>query len=294
MAIDFLSDEAQGINYLHSLEHLQNCLFFAEIDLASDSKFRISRVSLNTPSLTFEKNNNRFMTLTGASLPDEVTITWIEDAYRSVEQYHARWLNDWYDFKADFIRLGCASKFRNIRIMAYHYVNKNNSISAPIMDADPLITIELSNCVPTNMGSSMDFDWSQGGIKEFTTTYKFAKCARIGYIAPKQAITSNQNWEDGSLYNRYSTRCLGGAYDPVTVTRAKAEWAPDGTLIADAGTRPEEAWAGIGSEVGLPISYTTVPDVDKKARAEEDLANASLSKDDSATSAANEVPNNGL
>ena len=241
--LDYLDAEARGINYLHSLEHFQNCLFFATIDGADDSKFRISRISVTSPSLSFERNNNRYLALKNTSIPEEVTITWVEDAYRSVEQFHLRWMRYWYDFEADYIPIGRGGKFKNITIYAYHYINKNNSISAPLMDAEPTMTLTLGNCVPTNMGSSIEFDWSAGGIKEFNTTYKFAKVTGIVYESPKRAATSADNWAEATnLYSSTSNLGLGGAY---TGPKDKS-W----------GSKPEEAWSGVeGAQ--KPFSYTT-------------------------------------
>lgn len=254
MALDYLDEEAQGIDYLYSLEHAQNNLFFARIDGAEDSKFRISKISLNsTPNISFEKNNNRFLTLAGAKMPDEITITWIEDAYRSVEQFHLKWLRAWYDFRADYIPLGRINKFKNITIESYHYVNRNDSVSAPLMDADRIASITLANCVPTNMGSTMEFDWSAGGIKEFTTTYKFSSITNLDYANNTNGFVDNSSTKNGYLYENPSNVGLGGNYS----------WSSSSNLV-----NPSLAWQGDGiKDNARSYTYATTATEEQKIRA---------------------------
>jgi hypothetical protein len=250
---DYLGFEANGVEYLHNLEHFQNCLFYAKLDSKEDSKFRISRISFNSPTLSFEKNKNRLIEFTGSSMPEEVTITWIEDAYRTVEKFHMKWLRSWYDFEGDFIMLGQLGKFKNLTISAYHYINKNNALSAPLMDAEEVVQFTLENCVPTNMGnSSIEFDWSQGGIKEFTTTYKFSKII----IAERNsnASTVSESTKNGDLYKYSGDISLSGK-------RSKND--PNGYFV-----KPEDAWSGQdgkGKEGKYPYTFETKADDDYKA-----------------------------
>ena len=274
---DYLGFEASGVEYLHNLEHFQNCLFYAKLDSKEDSKFRISRISFNSPTLSFEKNKNRLIEFTGSSMPEEVTITWIEDAYRTVEKFHMQWLGAWYDFEGDFIKIGQLSKFKNLTISAYHYINKNNALSAPLMDAEEVVQFTLENCVPTNMGnSSIEFDWSQGGIKEFTTTYKFSKII----IAERgaDASTVSESTQKGDLFKYSGNISLSGK-------RSKDD--PNGYFV-----KPEDAWAGKDGKDGkYPYTFETRATEDYKAAVkayEEKLAEAEATTKPSELASVNE------
>lgn len=226
---DILTWEETGVDFLYNLSHAENNLFFAQIEGVSDSQYRISKISVGSPKIDFERNKNRFLSLKSATLPEEVTITWIEDSYRSVEQFHIGWLRNWYDFEADFIPIGNAGKFKNILITAYHYQNNNNSLSAPILSPRPVLKISLVNCVPTDAGSAgYDFGWDNGGIKEFTSTYKFSKIY-VAYAAADQKaayIPNSLKGPNSTLDRMKNNLHLGGDYglDTNRTPPVKEQW----------------------------------------------------------------------
>lgn len=264
---NILDMEANGIDYLYSLEHGQNNLFFAKFGDLDDSVFRISKINISSPTLNFERDNNRLNRLKGAALPEDVSITWIEDAYRSVEQYHLKWLRNWYDFAADFIPIGAGGKFKTLKIYAYHYVNKNVSISGPLMDADSVVEITLLNCVPTNMGTGYDFDWSGGGVKEFTTTYKFSQIY-VNYKSDPKALPIMDLLKGKStLYSNVSSLGLGSE-----TSREQPKQTKEGI-----GTRADKAWSGVGvTNKAHSYSYSTFLKTyqDKIKKEEEEAAAA--------------------
>src|SRR5574344_1396889 len=97
--------EYDGVNYIYDLEPAQNNLFWAGNFSSgngdkggedykrrefSNSQFRIQSIAFNAPTLSFssEPNVTHMEYLTGATLSKQVTITWLEDVYHSVQKYH--------------------------------------------------------------------------------------------------------------------------------------------------------------------------------------------------------------
>lgn len=207
-----LSIERLGVDYLYDLEHAQNNLFFMGCDNTSDAQFRISSVSLPAQTMSFERNNNRGISISSIEPGEEITVNWIEDAYRSVENFHLQWMRQWYDFGADCIPIGSGGKYKTFTILVYHYINKNKTGGAPVVQPDPVLKVILEGCVPNGLNST-ELSWEGGGLKGYSATYKVSRIKYEYYGKGEELVGSKLHKQENSLMSQYAPIGFGDRRD---------------------------------------------------------------------------------
>ena len=139
-----LTFEYDGTNYIYDLPPKQNNLFwagnFCEITSADtndavtpiannrleNAQFRIQSVNFELPKIEYEENKIlRLEYITKITVPHEVTITFLEDVYETIQQYHLKWFSNWYDRSRDCIPIGPTGKFRRLDIAKFHFINNS-------------------------------------------------------------------------------------------------------------------------------------------------------------------------
>ena len=165
--------EREGLDFLYELEKPSNNLFFADFDEGySDTKYRISSVRTDLPSLGLELDNNKNIVFKNGDYNLDITVDWIEDAYRSVEKFHNKWFNQWYNFHNDFLYIGRAGKFKTLSVYAYHYVNLvTNNSKIPVSAPDKVLNLRFVNCTPFKI-PGFEFKWGETSQPTYTVTYK--------------------------------------------------------------------------------------------------------------------------
>jgi hypothetical protein len=114
-----------------------------------DIPFRIQDISFNSPSLEFEDLKTLHIDVVKSlTLNKNVTITWLEDAYRSVQTWHMNWFSKWYSRETDSFVAGITGKYKNLIIYGFHYINASEmadkesaSLQVPIPEVIFKITI---------------------------------------------------------------------------------------------------------------------------------------------------------
>lgn len=176
--------QQDGLDYLYSLEPTQNNLFWAGNfndgnitpnkgpgNEFPNAQFRIQSVGFQLPSLEFEELKPlKIQVLKSIKTIQEVSITWIEDVYRSVERYHLDWINCWYNRRFDCVVTGPKGKFRKLDVYLFHY---NGLLNESINDGVPSIVqpkteqiahITLSGLAPKSIGD-MKFEMGNSGAE---------------------------------------------------------------------------------------------------------------------------------
>lgn len=192
--IDLLNFQQDGLDYLYHLEPTQNNLFwvghFAEAGTGENgndwksrkhalpnSQFRVQ--SLNFESTSFELENLKQMHqnfISSISVPEEVSISWIDDFARSVQQYHLRWMNCWYDREHDCMISGHAiEKMRSCEVVLFHYKDgtsggaSSSIYTSPI--AEKIATVYLRGLIPKSSGNFNFTMGSSGADSTLNITY---------------------------------------------------------------------------------------------------------------------------
>ena len=174
--------QQDGLDYLYSLEPTQNNLFWAgnfndgtteSPDEFPNAQFRIQSVGFQLPSLEFEEIKPlKVQVLKSIKTTQEVSITWIEDVYRSVERYHLNWLGCWYNRRFDCVVTGPKGKFRKLDIYLFHYNGLVNNIDNPnsgvpsitLPKTEQIAHITLSGLAPKSIGE-MKFEMGNSGAE---------------------------------------------------------------------------------------------------------------------------------
>lgn len=203
--------ERDVIDFLQELEAPSNNLFFASFigRSFSDIPYRIAGIKVDSPSISYELNGNKQPVIKSADISDEISITWVEDVYRSVEKFHIDWLNNWYDFNADFLPIGPNGRFKSIELIGYHYKNiVNNSSTIPIMESEPTIWLRIYNLMPTKFSDNgFNFKWGEASEHTITISYKFSEIAPFYYNRQAgQYVLNNEE-----LMNNTNNPGFGGA-----------------------------------------------------------------------------------
>lgn len=88
-----------------------------------------SSITLGTPELRFKDRHplTKQQLLDGIQFQDTVTITWLEDQFLSVWNYHRTWMSYFYDRERDQFRSGAYGKKR----IAEVFVQEMRSIDSP-------------------------------------------------------------------------------------------------------------------------------------------------------------------
>ena len=179
--------QQNGVDYLYDLEPTQNNLFWAGnfdehnnaesqftihtgndvksagVNLGkrpfSNSEFRIQSVDFKLPSLVFEHNKTKPLkmeVLDAVNFSNEISITFIEDVYHSVQKYHLDWLNRWYDRRRDVLRCGVDGKMRGLDVVLFHYVESNASVTSPLDSMpvpEPIMMIRIRGMKVKDVGN---------------------------------------------------------------------------------------------------------------------------------------------
>lgn len=80
----------------------------------------------------------------------EITISWFEDVYHSIYQYHENWMHRWFDYQYNTLRCGKSGKFRKCQLVAYHY-KRTNDVFNPDAEPEPLYVINIYGLVPREL-----------------------------------------------------------------------------------------------------------------------------------------------
>lgn len=191
---ELLNFEYDGTNYIYDLPPANNNLFWAGNmcaahepvpDNAVDSlnsarnytrnfynaQFRIQSISLKGLSMRFtpDEHLSHRDYFTGVELIKTVSITWLEDAYYSVQKYHQDWICNWYDSKNDCFLVGSNGKFRQLDVVAFHYKQKNSIYEDPTVE--PVLLIAIRGMVPEQV-PGFEFNMSTGNASTQQINYR--------------------------------------------------------------------------------------------------------------------------
>ena len=210
------SFEYDGVNYRKDLEPVQQNLFWAgdfweenpdtTLDKKADSwgrhfinaPFRITSVKLKLPRLDYEVHPFlKTAFLKSATYQNDVTVTWLEDVYRSVQKYHLDWAHRWYNRQYDVLRNGPQGKFRQLDLYAFHYVNSTGALlEAPVLEV--LFRIKLRGLMPKTLGE-LTFDYATPGNETPVT---------CEYIASRILWEYNPSFYDSNYTNVFGSPWL--------------------------------------------------------------------------------------
>ena len=180
-------------DYLYDLEPARKNLFWAgnfiehksAVLLKDDSinvrpldnaEFRIRNISIPMPQMTFDSESQAAQTLhtsflKNISLTKTITISWEDDAYRSIRKYHLDLFNRWYDRRKDCLRNGPDGKLRGLDIILYHYVNGLNGGPLDALPVpEPILLIKVRGLRPINF-PELGLDASGGKEDNLTMQY---------------------------------------------------------------------------------------------------------------------------
>lgn len=195
-AEDLLNFQQDGIDYLYDLEPAENNLFWAgnfhcydtknnavgekPLNRFANAQFRIKSLNFALPKLEFETiKQTHTRVLKSIAYPETMSITWVEDAYRSVKKYHLDWLNHWYNREFDCLRCGPRQKLRGLNIVLFHYVEgvekfDNPLASAPV--AQPILVINIRGMAPMDLGG-IKLDTSDASPEYPNITYSIQRAS---------------------------------------------------------------------------------------------------------------------
>lgn len=208
---DIPQHERNVIDFLQALEAPSNNLFFASFISSSfaDIPYRIAGIKVESPSINYDLNGNKQPIIKSADYNNEVSITWVEDVYRSVEKFHIDWLNNWYDFNSDCLPIGTNGRFRSIELIGYHYKNivKGES-TIPIMESEPTIWLSIYNLMPQKFSDNgFNFKWGESSEHTITISYKYSEIKPFYYNRQAGQYILSKN----ELMNKSTNPGFGGA-----------------------------------------------------------------------------------
>jgi hypothetical protein len=163
-----------------------------------DVPFRIQEISFTSPSLEFDDLKTLHIDVVKSlTLNKSVTITWLEDAYRSVQTYHMNWFSRWYNRETDSFVTGITGKYKTLVIYGFHYINASEmpnpesaSLQVPLPEA--IFKITIGGLRPLSFGD-WKFSFSNTGNEDtLSITYR-AERAIIQYS--KAYDTDDKLWQ---------------------------------------------------------------------------------------------------
>ena len=204
----FKKFEIEQEDYVYDLEPQSNNLFFVA-NFEENSNFKNSlfnvqyRVqSIEIPSLTYEYETDQITKIPlikNGKSSYEVSITWLEDVYHSIYSYHEKWLDSWYDYRHNLLRVGQYGRFRKCSIVTYHYV-KSGDIFNPTYTAQPIMLIQLNGLVPKGL-PSLKFSYSEDQSDQLLTLEYL--CSDYNIIYNKDfASASAEVWNPELAFNK--------------------------------------------------------------------------------------------
>ena len=176
--------QSDAIDYLYDLEPRSQNLFWVgyfrqavthngELRPFYNASYRINKISIPMPSMSLSiQNSLRAPIFDKVEFPMTVNISWHEDVYHSVHKYHLDWFARWYNRQYDVLRCGVNGKFRQLTIVAYHYINEDVESIIEVPSIQPIMAFKIGGLVPEKL-PSMDFDHgSAQNDKTLDLTYK--------------------------------------------------------------------------------------------------------------------------
>lgn len=259
--------EREGLDFLYELEKPANNLFFANFtndsgaDLYADTHFRIASIKVDSPSLTIDYNANKQPVIKTADMPTTVTITWVEDVYRSVEKFHTRWIQSWYDFRSDFLPVGVNGRFKNMELIGYHYKNVVESSSAvPLATTEPVLWLRLYGLVPQKTGPGYQYGWGEPGSATIDITYNCSSIEPYYYNRPNKNSEYLVGGVGDDLLSTGNNPQLGGSrYQGEPTVKPSSEYA---SKYTDLG-----GYEHLNSNTKMPYSswaWTSLKNTDNK------------------------------
>jgi hypothetical protein len=188
--------QSDGIDYLYDIEPQSNNLFYAgffQESITSEGKntqavrpfynaqYRIRKVTLPFPKLEVEMHPIlRTPLIQKATYDQEVTIDWFEDVYHSVQQYHLDWIARWYNRKFDVLRCGTSGKFKELIVVAFHYINDaDGPVLIETPKVQPIMAFRLAGLVPEGL-PELNFDYN-ADANDQNLSIKY-KCGVIDWL----------------------------------------------------------------------------------------------------------------
>jgi len=192
----FKKFEIEQEDYIYDLEPQSNNLFYvANFEESSDFKnsffnaqYRVQ--SIEIPSLTYEYETDQLTKIPlirNGKSSYEVSITWLEDVYHSIYSYHEKWLDSWYDYRHNLLKVGAYGRFRKCSIVTYHYI-KSGDIFNPTYTAQPIMLIQLNGLVPKGL-PSLKFSYSEDQSDQLLT---------LEYLCSDYNIVYNKDFANAS------------------------------------------------------------------------------------------------
>ena len=192
----FKKFEIEQEDYIYDLEPQSNNLFYvANFEEDSNLKntlfnaqYRIQ--SIEIPSLTYEYETDQLTKIPlirNGKSSYEVSITWLEDVYHSIYSYHEKWLDSWYDYRHNLLKVGAYGRFRKCSIVTYHYI-KSGDIFNPTYTAQPIMLIQLNGLVPKGL-PSLKFSYSEDQSDQLLT---------LEYLCSDYNIIYNKDFTNAS------------------------------------------------------------------------------------------------
>jgi len=203
--------QSDGIDYLYDVEPQSQNLFWAgyfrqsmrgnaPLNSFYNASYRIRKIKIPMPQMETEIHNElRLPIFRSANYSQEVSIDWFEDVYHSVQKYHLDWFNRWYNREFDVLRCGLHGKFRQLSVVAYHYINSESKslIETPIVQ--PIFAFHIGGLIPASL-PDMTFDHSSDqNDSVLSMTYR---CGRIQWTYSDK-IGYGENDKIGDIWNPY-------------------------------------------------------------------------------------------
>lgn len=204
----FKKFEIEQEDYVYDLEPQSNNLFYvANFEEVSNEKntlfnaqYRVQ--SIEIPSLTYEYETDQLTKIPlikNGKSSYEVSITWLEDVYHSIYSYHEKWLDSWYDYRHNLLKVGAAGRFRKCSIVTYHYI-KSGDVFNPTYTAQPIMLIQLNGLVPKGL-PSLKFSYSEDQSDQLLTLEYL--CSGYNIVYNKDfADTNAEVWNPQLAFNK--------------------------------------------------------------------------------------------
>lgn len=151
-------------DYLYDIEpQSQNLFFIANFsestsDEGLDSLKELYNAHMRARSIELPRLSYEFETDPITKMPIfksgkfnyEITISWFEDVYHSIYQYHENWMHRWFDYQYNTLRCGKSGKFRKCQLVAYHY-KRTGDVFESKAEPEPLYIINMYGLVPREL-----------------------------------------------------------------------------------------------------------------------------------------------
>lgn len=185
------SFQADAIDYLYDLEPQSQNLFYAgffyeahnsnQLEKAFyNAAYRIRSIDIPMPKMEIDQNNVlRAPIFKNVNYSQEITIEWLEDVYHSVEKYHIDWHARWYNRQYDVLRCGVGGKFRQLTVIAYHYLNSDERSIIETPKVQPIMMFSIGGLIPLDL-PNIKFDHSSDQ-NDSPVSIRY-KCGKIQWI----------------------------------------------------------------------------------------------------------------